>query len=945
MQKVFNLLNKKVADLAKKRFKRATNIQNLTIPKVLKGKDLLVISGTGTGKSESVFLPILSKLASEPHKPIALLYLTPLKALNRDMLDRLVWWSHKLGLEIGVRHGDTTPAQRKVQVEYPPHILISTPEQIQAMLSGKNLRKILANIKYIIVDEVHELADSKRGIQLTLGLERLKRLCGKPQIIALSATVGSPKRVADFLGCEEIIKAASEKQFSLDVKSPVPTKDDSKLAEKIFVGDSVAARLRVIHDSIKKHESTLIFTNTRQSAEILSSRLKKMDSKLKQSIHHSSLSKSSRIATEEDFKSGKTKAIICTSSLQLGIDIGKIDLVLQYQSPREVSQLTQRFGRAGHSIDKTSKGIIIASEGDDLFESAVIARRVHSGQIEALRFFSAPLDVLAHQIVGLAHGEYKIQLDDVYKTIKKAGPYRDVTKKQFSELLEFMNSLKLIWINDNTTPEERKGKNIVRGRKAIKYYFENLSTIPDSRSYMVIDHTINRSIGSLDENFVMEHSDTGSTFIVKGTPWRVLSVEGNRVFVEPSSNIESAVPTWDGDQIPVPFDTAQEVADLREKIYRELKKDENKKTKQSNQRISDILNTYPIDATTKKKMIKVIKRQLPFEIAGKNKITFEQYGEFVIINSCFGSLVNETLSRYISAMITAEYGRAVQAKTDPYRIIFQKVQLSDIKRILMETKPSDLQIVLENSLRNSSLFKYRFLWVAKRFGAIRKDARFERLGLKRLINVYQNTPLYEEVLNEIFTEKLDIEGTESVLRDIQNKKIKLVDTKLSPIGEFGLRYELHDVATPNRPEKEILRFYKRRLMNTKLRLVCVHCGKWDQTYFVRDIPKIPRCTKCSSRLISSVHPHMTEAKTIVKKRLDGKSLTQEEQSKLIRIRRAADMIIVYGKTGCIALAGRGIGPQTCARVLAKMHRNEDALYKDMLAAEKNFIQTKQYWSD
>ena len=234
MQKVFNLLNKKVADLAKKRFKRATNIQNLTIPKVLKGKDLLVISGTGTGKSESVFLPILSKLASEPHKPIALLYLTPLKALNRDMLDRLVWWSHKLGLEIGVRHGDTTPAQRKVQVEYPPHILISTPEQIQAMLSGKNLRKILANIKYIIVDEVHELADSKRGIQLTLGLERLKRLCGKPQIIALSATVGSPKRVADFLGCEEIIKAASEKQFSLDVKSPVPTKDDSKLAEKIF---------------------------------------------------------------------------------------------------------------------------------------------------------------------------------------------------------------------------------------------------------------------------------------------------------------------------------------------------------------------------------------------------------------------------------------------------------------------------------------------------------------------------------------------------------------------------------------------------------------------------------------------------------------------------------------------------------------------------------------
>lgn len=945
MARVFDILHPNVKKLANSRFCIATDIQDKAIPKILKGKNVLVVSGTGTGKSESVFLPILSKLSSEEHKPIALLYLTPLKALNRNMLDRLVWWSHKLDLEIGIRHGDTTAHQRKVQVEYPPHILISTPEQIQSMLSGKLLRKLLANVRYIIIDEVHELVDSKRGTQLTLGLERLKQLCGSPQIIALSATIGSPKDVASFFGCEEVIISESGKGTSIKVRSPVPTKDDSVLAEKIFIGESVASRIRVIHDLIENHTSTLVFTNTRETAEVLSSRMKKYDQKLKQEIHHSSLSKYVREKTEEDFKKGKIKAIICTSSLQLGIDIGTIDLVLQYLSPREVTQLVQRFGRSGHSIHKTSKGIIISGEGDDLFESAVISRRAISGELEVPHFHSEPLDVLAHQIVGLASDKYKIGIIEAYNIIKNAYPYKKLSWNKFISVLDILNKLRMIWINDSEGNnvklshllEKRKNQNkfyITRGRKAIKYYFENLSTIPDSKSYIVINTSDRKAVGTLDENFVAEHSDKGSTFIVKGTPWRVISVENDKVFVEPSSDIESAIPAWEGELIPVPFEVAQEVGKLRERIERGIRK----------KNLNFLVKEYPISSNVAKKMVRIIKSQKGKPFATDKKIVLEKYADYLIINACFGSRVNETISRLISIIVSSEHGTVILSKTDPYRIILQKTSPADAKRILKETKPHDLETILKVSLDNTSLFKSRFLKVAKRFGVIKRSASLDKIDPRRLIAVYRNTPVYEETMKEIFTEKLDIEKTVEILKLIQSGKIKIIESTISPIGEYGLRYELSDVARPDKPEKEILRVFRNRLLNTKIRLICVNCGKWDQSYFVKDIPKLPRCPKCSSRLIGAVHPRETEVKNIVRKWVSGLDISEEEKRKLRRIKRSADMIINYGNLACVVLAGRGIGPETCARILARYHKNEDKMYKDILKAEREWLANKKYWT-
>lgn len=932
MAEVFNILDNRIKELAVSRFEKPTIIQELAIPKVLEGKNILVIAETGSGKTESVMLGLFNKLIEKEHAPIALLYLTPMRALNRDLMDRLIWWCNKLDIDISVRHGDTTQYERKLQVEHPPQILISTPEQINAMLVGKRLREYLRNIKYIVIDEVHELITSKRGVQLTLSLERLKRYCGEPQIIALSATVGSPDIAAKFIFSDnkyEIVKAISPKDIQLRVESPYPKKEDKIMAEKIFIGDSVVARLRRIHELISEHKSTLTFTNTREAAEILSSRLRLLDENLPHEIHHSSLSKDVRIKAEKDFKEEKLKSIICTSSLQLGIDIGAIDLVLQYMSPRTVSQLIQRSGRSGHRTGKTSKGIIIASDGDDIFESVVIARKALKGELEELKIHRNSLDVLAHQIIGLLIENYKMDSKEIFETIKKAYPFKELTEKEFETLINFLDSqLRLIY-SDN---------GIKRRRRAFEYYFENLSVIPDQRSYKVIDTTTNSFVGSLDEEFIASHGNSGSSFIVRGRPWKILSVENEKVFVEAIDDIESSIPAWEGELIPVPFEVAQEVGTLRKELKEMLEKNINK-----DEIIQKIKEKYPVSSQSVIKMANLIKKHIK-KYPLTEGIMVERFQDYVVLHSLFGTIVNETLSRFISAILSAEKGELIMTKSDPYRIIIKGCLPEEIKKILFDYKPEDLKIILEKTLPRSSLFKFRFLHIAKRFGAISRNASFDKINIDRLIDVYWNSPIYKETLQELFTEKLNLEKTEEVIKRIQSKEIKIVELDgLSPLAQLGFRYELQDVVKPERPEKEIFNLFKKRLLNSKVRLLCINCGKYSITEYVKDIEKEPRCKICQSKLIAVLRPYQTEIQKIVKKWLSGKELTIEEEEKLKHIKRSADMTINYGRKAVVAMAGRGVGPQTASRILSRMHKNEDEFYKDILKAEREFIKNKKFW--
>ena len=937
MPDVFSILNSRIKELAISRFKKPTYVQEQAIPKVLEGKNTLIIAETGGGKTESVMLGLFSKMVEKEHPPISLLYLTPMKALNRDLMDRLMWWCNNLDIEISVRHGDTTQYERKLQVANPPQILISTPEQINAMLVGKNLREYLRNVKYIVIDEVHELVTSKRGVQLTLSLERLKRYCGNPQIIGLSATIGSPELAAKFIFSDtkyEIVRAISPKDMQLTVESPYPSAEDKMLAEKIFIGEAVVARLRMIHDMIMAHKSALVFTNTREAAEILSSRLRLLDSEFPHEIHHSSLSKEMRVKAEKDFKDEKLKALIATSSLELGIDIGSIDIVLQYMSPRQVTKITQKVGRSGHGVGRVSKGIIITSEGDDLFESSVIARKTIKGELEETVIHENSLDVLTQQIIGFLIENYGISSKEIFETFSKAYPFRNLKQEDVDKLLKFLETqLGLIYIDNG----------VKRKRRAFEYYFENLSVIPDQKTYKVMDTASNTFVGNLDEEFIASHADVGSTFIVRGRPWRIISVEKDTVFVERVDDITSAVPAWEGELIPVPFDIAQEVGKLR-RLIKNMLKDGAK----SEEIIEKVKEKYPVSTQTAAKMERLIKKQFekdPDHFPDDTNIVIETFNEYVVLHSLFGNKINETLSRFISTILSSEHGELITSKTDPYRIIFKGCTVEEIKNVLSTYKPEDIEVILEKSLPRSSLFKSRFIHVAKRFGAIARGAMFSKINLDRMIDTYWNTPIYNETLAEIFTDKMDLVRTKELMRQIKDKEIKLIETQgLTPLAELGFSYELQDVVKPERPEKEIFTIFKNRLMNTKVKLLCINCGKYSVTEDVKDVEEEPRCKKCHSKLIAVLRLYQTDIQKIVAKWLKGDTLTEEEQEQLDRIKKSADMTIVYGKKAVIAMAGRGVGPETSKRILAKMYKDEDEFFKEILKAEREWIKNKRFWT-
>ncbi|MDI6798953.1 MAG: DEAD/DEAH box helicase, partial [Candidatus Aenigmarchaeota archaeon] len=901
-------------------------------PPILEGKNVLVIAPTGTGKTESCMLPLFHFVMEQKPKPISILYITPLRALNRDMLDRLIWWCNEIGIEASVRHGDTSQYERRLQVEFPPSLLITTPETLQAILPGKKIREHLRNVKWVVVDECHEVADSKRGTQLSFALERLRELCGDFQVIGLSATVGSPEQVAKFI-CPnkpiEIIKASLSKGMSIKVINPKPEPKDKRIGEKILASAETAARLRTIMDLIKNSRSVLIFTNTREFAEILSSRIKTLDRKFPTGVHHSSLSKEVRIKTEKDFKQEKIKSIISTSSLQLGIDIGIVDLVLQYMSPRQITQIIQRVGRSGHELERISNGVIISTDEDDIFESAVIARKALKEELEPIRFHENSLDVLAHQIVGLTHEYWRLDLQKAYEIVRRAYPYRNLSFTEFLEVCKQLQQLGLIFLNSH----------IKKKRRGFEYYFTQLSTIPDVKSYRIFNTLDNSFVGVLDEEFVALHGEIGSNFIVKGDAWHIIDVVGDKVLVEPTNDIEAAIPAWEGELIPVPFEVAQEVGRLRALISEYL---EQMSYEEITQKLKE---AYPIDENSAKKMIKLINKQMKYGIVPDDKtIVIEDYEDKVIIHACFGSLVNETLGRFISALLTSRIG-SVGLRTDPYRIMlqFQVKNFELIREILFNTNPELLRSYLEMGLTKSELFEWKFVHVAKRFGAIARDADYSKVRMKRIIEDYVGSPIFKETLKELETEKFDIEKATEILRKIQSREIKVVfKPGLSPLGRIGIKHKYAEIVGPEKPEIEIFELFKQRLLSTKIRLVCVNCGQWSQVFTVKELKDV-KCGKCSARLLGIVKPKNLEIVKIIKKKIRNRAITNEEAKQFDRVRKTADLYLTYRKRAAYCLAAKGVGPNTATRILAKFHKSDEELLRDILDAEKQYIRTKRYW--
>jgi ATP-dependent Lhr-like helicase len=946
---VFELLVKPVRRLIEQKgFPKPTDPQEKTIPKILAGKNILLISPTATGKTEAAFLPVLSMLLQQPHAPgIKVLYITPLRALNRDMLERLEWWCNNLDIKLAVRHGDTDTKERTRQSRSPPDILITTPETLQAILSGWLLRQHLQSLRWVVIDEVHELADSKRGSQLALAIERVRNLVGRDfQMIGLSATIGSPDKVAQFLVGNsrpvEIIRVPVAKMVRLKVLFPQPTEEDVRLAGKLYTHPEVAARLRIIREYMNKRRSVLLFTNTRSVSEVLASRLKVWDMDFPVSIHHGSLAKPSRIAAETGLKSGELKGLIATSSLELGIDIGRIDLVIQYMSPRQVTRLIQRVGRAGHSVGRVAEGVIISMDSDDTLEALVIAQRALKEELEPVGIPPKPYDALTHQVAGLLLKNRRLDFNEILTTLQNAYPYLDLNLDDVEKVLKYMHQRfpRLAWASF----EDKVVLKPARTNALFEYYFDNLSMIPEEKQFLVIDDSSDTSIGVLDEAFMAEYGKAGTKFIIRGSPWQIIHTTEDKVYVRAVDDPTGAIPSWIGEEIPVPFEVAQGVAAIRGFVEEQMHKG------LSPEQVAALLSEqYPADKETMQRALAETVEQVHAGLAvpTPNRIVFEDWEDFVIVHANFGSLTNRALAQLLGQMLSEKLGHGIVVQHDPYRIFVQTLGAANSTRIL-ETI-NELSAMPEPAVRDTvtrstvktGLFKRRVIHVARRFGALKKWADFSNVSLQKLITSFEDTPIYEEGLKEVFSKDLDVNGLLQVLNKIRKGEIHLqtVDNggNATPVARVGIeRVSMKtDLIPPERMRAVLVESAKARLLNETSTFVCTNCWDYIEMLRVKDLPEQPKCPRCGSQAIGLLKVDEDAALPLTEKK--GQKLAKAEERLHAYAVQTAPLIAKYGKTAAVALSARKVRSQDIAGVLEKESKLTDRFYELVLEAERKAL--------
>ncbi|MCC2649551.1 MAG: ATP-dependent helicase [Nitrososphaeraceae archaeon] len=428
--------------------------------------------------------------------------------MNNDVLRRIIKYAESENLRVQIRHGDTTTSSKRKIVEDPPDVLITTPESLAVILTSSKMLKALECLEWVIIDEVHELVSNERGAHLSIGLERLQAASILPVIrIGLSATLGNLKEASRFISgvnrkCAILIDN-SLRVYDIDVK---------------FIKGSLNNVAHFIIQYVRDNKiegSILLFTNTRDEAEYIGTILKNQNY-VQVDVHHGSLSKDMREETETRLREGAAGIVVCTSSLELGLDIGSVELVVHYGSPRQVSKLMQRIGRSRHRQRSSAKGLIVTNIPDDEIEALAIIRRMKKGSIEGQLMHTGAFDVLAHHLVGLAmQTRDPIRIETAFDLVTKAYPFRLITSNDLKECINLLDNNGIIRYN-------REEQSYQRRIKAYKYYFENLSMIPHVLKFEVIDSISKRKIGSLDQQFVGDYGEKGNVFVLKGSQWRIL---------------------------------------------------------------------------------------------------------------------------------------------------------------------------------------------------------------------------------------------------------------------------------------------------------------------------------------------------------------------------------------------------------------------------------------
>jgi len=813
-EEIFKVLNPIVATWFKNKFKTFSEPQKYAIIPIHNQENVLVSAVTGSGKTLTAFTSILNELITlaeqdKLENKVYCVYVSPLKALANDVnfnleqpLKEMEELSKKkFKIKIGVRTGDTTATEKQKMLKETPNILVTTPESLALILTSPKFRDKLREVKYFIMDEVHSLAENKRGVHLSLSLERLHELAGSFTRIGLSATAEPIEEIAKFVvgnnrECK-IAKIDLTKKMDLKVLCPTPDLINTTFEE------THNAMYDLINKLIQDHKTTLIFTNTRSATERVVHYLKdKFPKNYTENIgaHHGSLSKAHRLDMETRMREGKLKAIVCSTSLELGIDIGYIDLVIMLGSPKSVARCTQRAGRAGHKLHDTIKGRIIVLDRDDLIESSVMLKNVLERNIDKIHIPENCLDVLAQQIYGIAISD-QIHIDKLLKLIKNSYCYRNLNKDDFLEVIKYLsgyyNTLEDRHVYAKIWHDEETGMIGKRGKLARLIYMTNIGTIPDETFITV--KIGDEVIGYLDENF-LERMKPKDVFNLGGQTYEFQFSRGMVAQAKVSPGRPPTIPHWVSEMLPLNFDLAIEIGKFRRLMEERFN---SKKTKKE---ILEFIDKYLyVDKNAALAIFNYFNEQYLYlkEIPNDKKILVEHYTEDnkknVIFHTLFGRRVNDCLSRVLGYAIGKLQHKDVEIGINDngfYLSYDGNVQVLQAFKLLKSLK---LRELLELAIRDSEVFKRRFRHCATRSLMILREykGRKKRVGRQQvssmllvsaLRRINENFSILKEAKREVLEDLMDIENTTKVIKQIENDEIKIkeVNTRIPSPFAFNL---------------------------------------------------------------------------------------------------------------------------------------------------------------
>ncbi len=749
--------------LREKGWKDLTIPQKLAIPKIKEGYNVLLTAPTGFGKTEAAILPIFEMMIKEKAKPVAVVYITPLRALINDITRRLKWWGSKLGFTVARKHGDVPSSEKAKRLRKAPHVIVTTPESLEIDLDwAQKFRNYYKNVKWVIIDEVHELISSKRGIQLILLLERLKRLTGFDfQRIGLSATVGNPEKVAKFLfGSSKrksiIIEIGKGKETIIEIDAvPIGNEDDpwSKIAKTII-------------DHIEP--PTLIFVNSRSTAERLHEYLEKSGLKEIQ-VHHSSVSRNMRVSVEKDLLEGKLKGVVCTKTLELGIDIGDIRKVTQFRPPGSVTTLLQRIGRSGHRFYDVSKGTIIGINEVDVLESLATVSLALKGELEEPQILEKPLDVLAREILGIVLQNGEVNAKTIYEIVKGAYAYRSLKFNELTNLLRHMENNGLltrvdegkyklgptffkIWRFDSDTAYKRWWA---------RNFTEFFTTIGERPSFQV--KYGDSLVGDVDSQYVYRYLRVGDIVRLSGRNWKIVDIDdiGMKISVIPASTEEAEVPIWRGEGARRSVKIAKEVGRLLENIitYGNVNVPKNVRIYEN---ALKFLSSFTKSYANKKNLL-----------PNDKTMVVEKHGNETVFLFWMGQNVAETLAHIIMYLISTRYTLNVYVKSS-YLGFSVKVRNADPVKVLLNIPPEKVDELLEKALERSPLYYAVLKELQVSFGKIGR------------VDPKEDSLIVEEAKRQVKQQYMDVEGTKKLLEKIHNGEIEFIHIRNveTPLGKY-----------------------------------------------------------------------------------------------------------------------------------------------------------------